>query len=194
MAVLTRQERDTLNQVSANLGVNPPDLEKLIQFESRWNPSIKNPNPKSSARGLVQIINDRARQIGFSSSLDAVQKNPTISLQLKNVVYPYLKLFTPIQNRNVLAMAVFLPAYRYKDINTPIPAKYRKGNPGIDRISDYLKKVYGQSLQVDSQELYSNTLPKLLFLGVLIFLSYKTIKKGGLFVKSKTEKAKENSH
>lgn len=193
MAILTRTERDTLNQVSANLGVNPPDLEQLIQFESRWNPAIKNPNLKSSARGLIQIIDDRARQIGFINSLDAVQKNPTISLQLKNVVYPYLKLFTPIQNRNVLAMSVFLPAFRYKDINTAIPTKYREGNPGIYRISDYLKKVYGQSLQVDSQKLYSNTLPKLLFLGVLIFLSYKTIKKGGLFAKEKAE-AKENSN
>lgn len=183
MAVLTRQERDTLNQVSAKLKVNPPDLEALIQFESRWNPLIK--NPKSSAQGLIQIINSRAMELGYRSSLDAVTKNPTISLQLKNIVYPYLKQFMPFPSRQSLAMAVFLPTWRYKSRFAVLPKRYQDFNPGIKTVGDYMQKVY--------PGLYSNVLPKLVILGVLIFLSYKTFRKGSFKIGKQKDKSKKST-
>lgn len=169
MPVLTRLERDTLNQVSANLGINPPDLERLVQFESKWNPSIK--NPLSSARGLLQFTDKTARSMGYTGSLDLVKKNPSRSGQLKNAVFPYLKRYSPFPNKQALAMSVFMPALRYSHPETVFPEWVRRSNPGIEKVKDYVNKVY--------PGLYYNMLPKILFWGVIAFLSFNALKKGG---------------
>lgn len=130
----------TIKAVADKLGIKPKSLEMLINFESRFNPKIK--NPYSSARGLIQFTDSTAQRLGFNNSLDLVSKYPTVSGQLANPVYRYLRQFKPFPNEQSLFMAVFYPKYRNVSPYKQFPKSVQAVNPNIKTPSDYIKKVY----------------------------------------------------
>ncbi len=138
--MLSQRENQALNMVSSKLGVSPTKLKYLIEFESKWNPKIK--NPYSSARGLIQFLNKTARGLGYSNSLDLVQKHPTREGQLLGPVYNYLKKFKPFTNDQSLFMAVFYPRARYWPTNKEFPTNVQRVNLGVRTPGDYMRKVY----------------------------------------------------
>lgn len=134
-------ESAMLQMIAQNLGVSPVDLSRLIQFESKWNPAAK--NPLSSARGLLQFTDSTARSLGFSDSLDLVEKNPTAVEQLP-IVERYLKQFKPYSGKQSLFMAVFYPAARNWEPGKRFPEFVIKSNPGVYTPADYVRKVEGK--------------------------------------------------
>ena len=141
MPNLTTKENESLERVSAALGVPKKHLYRLINFESRFKPDIK--NKLSSARGLIQFINSTARSLGYKDSLDLVQKNPTIQSQLEGPVFKYLNKYKPFPTEQSLYMAVFYPKARYWYQYKQFPKNVQKVNPGIKTPADYVNKVKG---------------------------------------------------
>jgi hypothetical protein len=139
---LTDKENDALYQVAQAIGTKPDWLYRLIDFESAWNPSAK--NPFSSARGLIQFIDSTARSLGYTSADHLVQSNPDIYSQLMNPVFKYLSQFAPLSTEQSLTMSVFYPAYRSVPVDTLFPDSVRAVNPGINTVADYIKKVFGK--------------------------------------------------
>lgn len=133
-------EKKILFEISKKLQIHPFIVYILINFESGWNPNAK--NPVSSARGLIQIINESAIQLGYKSSLDAINRNNTTILQLENIVYPYLKKFMPYPSAQSLFMAVFYPRYRYVHPDTIFPIDVQKYNPGVISPRTYIEKMF----------------------------------------------------
>jgi len=141
--------------VATTLRIRDPQwLIDLINFESGFNPKIK--NPFSSARGLIQFMDATARGMGYVDSLDLVTTHPTIADQMEGPVTAYLKPYAPFNDEYQLYMAVFFPAARKYSANTPFseiynklygasgPDKYEKfkaGNPGILTPQDYVNYV-----------------------------------------------------
>ncbi len=138
IAKLSRAEKAKLKEVAKKLGVKWPRLFHLIEFESRWNTTIK--NPLSSARGIIQWIDKTARGLGYSSSLDLIKKNPTRIQQLE-VVYHTLKIWKPFPTNQSLYMAVFYPKYRYAHPDKIFPSNVLKSNPGIRTPRDYINFI-----------------------------------------------------
>jgi hypothetical protein len=131
---------DALKRVSALLSI--PDytwLDKLISFESLWNPKAK--NAISGARGLVQFTNTTSRKLGFKSADDLVNKYPDAVDQLLGPVYNYLRAYTPFPTKQSLYMSVFYPAARKWNLNVQFPEKVKLSNPGIDTVASYVRKV-----------------------------------------------------
>lgn len=158
--------REALNQVAAELGVAPDLLSALIDFESGWSATAR--NPKSSARGLLQFIDSTARSLGYKDSADLVEKNPTIEAQLRGPVKQYLKKYAPFPTEQSLFMAVFYPAARNWEPNRPFPPKVQKANPGIKTPADYLafvRRRLGKAPVIGG----AVTLGLLLFAGILIY-------------------------
>ncbi len=138
--MLSLREKKALREVAYSLGVNPVKLQYLIQFESKWNPKIK--NPFSSARGLIQFTDRTAINMGFNNSLDLVNKYPDRESQLRGPVYNYLKKYKPFPTDKSLFMSVFYPVARYWPGNKTFPKYVQKVNPGIRTPNDYIRKVY----------------------------------------------------
>lgn len=153
-----------LNEVSASLGIDPNDLYKIIQFESKWNPQAKNPN--SSARGLLQFTNKTAQSLGYIDSLDLVTKNNSIESQLYFPVLKYLSKFAPFPTKQSLYMSVFYPAAREWPLNKEFPDTVKKVNPGIRTVADYISKIDNKAVAGISGGLLS-----LMVIGLIIFFS-----------------------
>lgn len=149
-----------LIEAARKINASPEDLNKIIAFESGWNPSIE--NPYSSAAGLIQIINSSAKEIGFASTEDAMKQNPTVLDQLENVVPQYLtrakqvagmKASDPV-DFNQLAMLIFRPGTVRKHgrknsqdmLDVTFPEAVRKVNPGIVTVGDYVSKADSRSI------------------------------------------------
>lgn len=130
---------EALQETAGRLGIPPEWLAASINHESRWSPTIS--NPTSTARGLIQFIDPTAVDLGYTSSLDLVTKNPTIREQLVGPVYEYLSKYGPFKSQKEFALAIFAPTYRQDDLNTVFSAKIRKANPGIVTVGDYWAKV-----------------------------------------------------
>ena len=139
MPTLSPSEDRALGEVSAKLGVDKRTLFNLINFESSWNPSIK--NPYSSARGLIQFIDSTARGLGYSSSQDLVAKHPTRESQLRGPVYQYLRPYAPFPTQQSLYMSVFYPKFRKVHPQTEFPDSVQRVNPNIRVVQDYVDKV-----------------------------------------------------
>jgi hypothetical protein len=135
---LSNEEYLKIIQISNDLGINHNDLIKLISFESGFNPQAK--NPLSSAKGLIQFIDETARELGFENSEHLITQHPTVLSQL-DVVYEYLVRYYPFKNKQELYMSVFLPSYRKLNPNTVLPNRIRLVNPGITTIQDYINLV-----------------------------------------------------
>jgi len=142
---LTSAEKSKLIDISNKLKINPNLLWAVIQFESGWDPNSKNVN--SSARGLLQFINARARDLGYTSSLDLVRKNPTRLNQL-DVIYKDLRKYAPFPNAQSILMAIFYPRYRKVHPSTVFPKNVQDANPNIVTVQDYLDYV-GRRVKID---------------------------------------------
>jgi hypothetical protein len=128
-------------EVSASLGVNPVHLNKLINFESGFNPAAK--NPFTGARGLIQFMPNTARSMGFRDADEIVEKYPNVESQLRGPVLQYLSKFKPFgpPYPQSLYLSVFYPAYRYSHPDTAFNDTVRKVNPGINFVRDYVNWV-----------------------------------------------------
>ena len=136
--MLTGQVAQKILDISERLGINHDDLISLIQFESGFDPMIK--NPYSSARGLIQFTDSTARNLGFENSYHLVTSHPTVESQLQ-IVEEYLSRFYPFRDKQDLYMSVFYPKYRKSDPNTVFPDSVRAVNPGINTVQDYVDLV-----------------------------------------------------
>lgn len=129
----------SLDSVAKLLNIPPVWLDKLITFESGWNPTST--NKYTGARGLIQFMPKTAQALGYKDANDLIVKNPSIDSQLKGPVYAYLKAMMPYPTPQSLYMAVFFPAARNWSNITTFPAYVQKVNPGIITVSDYIRKV-----------------------------------------------------
>lgn len=167
---LTKNQEKALQYVADKIGVPKKKLWGLIQFESSWNPSAK--NPYSSARGLIQFVNKTARGMGYRSSYDLVLKNPTIEDQLYDPVLKYFMQYIPYKNDQSLFMAVFYPKARFWPELKEFPAWVLKVNKGIRTPLDYMNYVY--------KKLNWHYIPRFIILGVAVlstFYLYNTTNK-----------------
>lgn len=133
---------DKIREIANRLGTNPEWLDALINFETAgtYNPKIK--NPRSSARGLIQVIDATAvSDFNMPDSLSLIRKYPTFNEQMENVVYPYLAKYAPFASKQELYMAVFYPKYRRVSPDTIFPEKVREVNPNITTVQDYVDFV-----------------------------------------------------
>jgi len=141
MYVLPKNESLILADVAADVGTTSESLYRLIAYESAWNPTAK--NTRSSARGLIQFIDDTAIWLGFpGGSAQLIQEFPTIAGQLNGPVREYLKRYGPFTNEYQLFMAVFYPVARTWPADQPFPANVQSVNPGIKTPADYVAAVY----------------------------------------------------
>jgi len=131
-----------LNTVAFALGTSPEWLKNLIWFESKWNPLAR--NIFSSAKGLIQLTDAPARELGFASSADAIEQNPTATEQLYNIVLPYLTKHKPLNTEQALYMAVFYPAAQKWNPWKLFPPLVLTKNPGIMTPADYIYRVSGK--------------------------------------------------
>lgn len=138
--MLTDKEKIALVEVANAIKANPQHLYALINFESRWNPKAK--NPTSSARGLIQFMDATAREMGYKSSLDLVEKFPDIESQLKGPVKKYLMRYAPYPTDQELFMAVFYPKARFWPPLKAFPDSVQNANKGIKTVRDYVSWVY----------------------------------------------------
>lgn len=167
MNKLNQTEATLLNNISVNLGVPADKLYQLIDFESGWNPTAK--NPRSSARGLIQFTDSTSRSLGYKNSSDLVKQLPTRISQLKNAVYPYLMKFKPYRSDQALFMAVFYPASIDWHPYTVFPESVRSANPGINTPADFINAVYGK------KNTLRNIVPIVFLLAMYIFLKGKNL-------------------
>jgi len=138
--MLTDKEEKVLISVAKSLGTEPKYLHALINFESGWNPQAK--NPTSSAKGLIQFMDSTARDMGFASSQDLINKYPTIEAQLKTPVKKYLAKYAPFSSDQDLFMAVFYPVARTWSPLRAFPQAVQNANPSIKTVQDYINYVY----------------------------------------------------
>ena len=138
-----KQKRaEVIERVARNVGTNPAWLDALINFETAgtYNPLVK--NPRSSARGLIQVIDATAKDMfNVPDSLALVNMYPDFESQMVNVVQPYLKRYAPFPTKQSLYMAIFYPTYRFVPPETVFPTHVQKVNPGIVRVQDYVDFV-----------------------------------------------------
>jgi len=132
--------------VAQDVGTKPIHLAMLINFESNFQARAK--NPRSSARGLIQFTDARARDLGFKSSLDLVNKFPTVNAQLDGPVRQDLKTYGPYKSEQDLYLTVFYPAARGWPSNKKFPAWVTEANPGIETPGDYARKVRQHSYKL----------------------------------------------
>lgn len=135
--------QSVIADVAGRLGTVAVWLDNLIRFESGYNTAAKNPN--SSARGLIQLTDAPARELGFSDSLDAVTKFPGFEEQMYHVVMPYLQMQAQrsgsLDTEQALYMSVFYPSYMHVDPETQFPAAIQEKNKPIKTPLDYINLV-----------------------------------------------------
>lgn len=151
-----------LDFLAKKLAVPSIWLDKLIQFESAWNP--KAVNKYNGASGLIQFTNTTAKGLGFNSAKEIIEKYPDIDSQLLGPVYQYLIKYLPFPNPQSLYMSVFYPVARNWGTTQVFPLYITKGNPGIYTVQDYIKKVENKN-----QPVY--LLIGILSIGILLILT-----------------------
>ena len=160
-----------LDTLAGYLGVPSTWLDRLITFESGFNPQAK--NPISGARGLIQFTDTTARNMGFTSALDLVTRYPDISSQLRGPVRDYLTPFKPFPTAQSLYMAVFYPAARKWPLEALFPLEVQKDNPGINTVGDYVSRVQGIKLKDIA---YGGSW--IILSGIALYVLYKQSKRG----------------
>jgi hypothetical protein len=154
---LTDSQAAALVETAKAINTDPLYLWEVINFESRHNPLAS--NPKSSAKGLVQFMDKTAVGMGYTSSQDLINKNPTYEGQMRGPVKRYfLGLGSSFRTRQSLFMAVFMPVARNVHIDTTMQSIYEQNpknlgglvayntkfvpqNPGIKTVADYVNFV-----------------------------------------------------
>lgn len=169
-----------INQAARAIGTNPAWLDALINFETggTYDPQIA--NPRSSARGLIQLINASARDLGFADSTAAVTEYSDFESQMFNVVVPYFDLKARQEKigsygtKQALYMAVFYPAYWDKPANMPFPESVQQNNPGIRTPQDYIdfvdRRIKTETLAINP---WMPALVKIAGAGLLIYAAWR---------------------
>lgn len=168
MNKLSQNQKKVFLDVCNRLGVSSDLLYRLIDYESGWQPLRK--NPYSSARGLIQFIDDTAKWLGYKNSLDLVSKHPTIDSQL-GVVYEYLSRFAPFTNDQSLFMSVFYPEAREWNLDREFPLYVQNVNPGIRTVRDYMNFVYSK-LKIKKELEKPNNLIYAIIAGIAVTLFF----------------------
>lgn len=139
--MIALDDRAAIRDAANVLGVPYYWLFKIINFESGFNPTAK--NPTSSAAGLIQFIDSTAQDLGYLSANDLITKLPTIRDQLAGAVVPYLKKYAPFPTQQSLYMSIFYPAARNWPPDKEFPAWVQDANRslGIKTVSDYMRLV-----------------------------------------------------
>lgn len=137
--ILPQSLQVPINAVANDLGVPVEWLINLIAFESNFDP--KAANPYSSAKGLIQFIDETARSLGYQDSQDLIDTENTFSKQMYGPVLTYLRRYAPYASKGELYMSVFYPAYRNSAPDREFPQYVQDVNPGIVTIQDYVDKV-----------------------------------------------------
>lgn len=144
---LTDSEAAALVDTAKAIKTEPQWLWDVVNFESGHNPQAA--NSKSSAKGLIQFTDATAKNLGYASSWDLIQKNPTYEKQMRGPVLKYFQgLGPPYTTRQALFMTVFFPVARAVAPDTTFSELYRvhgiknfelfqKQNPGIVTVKDY---------------------------------------------------------
>jgi hypothetical protein len=136
----TDAQNAKIQDVALRLGVPFEWLYKIISLESNFDPQAR--NPRSSARGLIQIIDDTAKMIFGMNAAALVSRYPDFDSQMDNVVYPFFKYYAdrmgPYTSEEQFYLTVFLPAYRDKPLDWIVPDWVKKANPGVDTLQDYV--------------------------------------------------------
>jgi len=167
--MINNKQLTILKQKASLLGIPWKWLFNLINFESAgFQPMVQ--NPYSTAIGLLQWTDPRARDLGFNTSYQMIQLNQSIEEQLE-LIYRDLKRYAPFPTKQSLYMAVFLPSYRFKEGNSLFPQYIRKINFDIQSPNDYIKKV-DSHFNAKSSTAYSY-----LILGGIIFYGWYKFRK-----------------
>lgn len=132
-------DKDTvIYEVAREIGTDPVWLDRLIAFESNYNPLAQN----GEAKGLIQFRNAASRDLGFKDSADVVRQYPDFESQMRGPVKAYFKMrikqFGPLNDEYKLYMSVFYPGYINKPADTLLPADARAANPKIKTPADYV--------------------------------------------------------
>lgn len=135
------KDRETvINEVAASLGKPVEWIRNVIDFESKGDTGAT--NPLSSAKGLIQFTNKTAQTMGYGSSQELTDKNPSFEAQMWNAVHPYLSKFDS-KNEDDFYLSVFHPASMGSDLDREFSSNIQKSNPGIRTPRDYVNKVKG---------------------------------------------------
>jgi hypothetical protein len=137
--ILNEEQIKTGMSVASSLNIPFDWLNRLIHFESGWNP--KAVNQVSGAAGLIQFMDFTAKGLGYFNALDLIAHFPDINSQLLNPVKRYFDYYKPYPTQQSLNMTVFYPAARQWPITTLFPENVRIENPGIKTVQDYMLKV-----------------------------------------------------
>jgi hypothetical protein len=161
-------------EVAAKLDVDPSLLDALINFETAGSYDPLKAGPATTgARGLIQIIDSTARSdFGYSDSLALISDYPTFDEQMDNVVYPYLKKYSPFKTQQSLYMAVFYPAYRFVPPDKQFPPEVQRVNPGIRTPQDYINFV-NRRIRRDTLHFPPATAPLLVIAAAGLWFLYK---------------------
>lgn len=165
---LTPEQKRQFLEVAESVGAPPDSLYALIQFESGWDPSAA--NPRSSARGLMQWIDARARDLGYAGSEELVAENPTIEEQL-SIIEQDLSRYGPFDGDQDLFMAVFYPAARNWPADREFPEHVQAVNPGITTPADYVNFVWSRVGDVPQWVSIGGLLLALAAIGIIIIIS-----------------------
>lgn len=139
MSELTTEQRNKLSEVARAVGAPVDSLYALIDFESNWNPLAE--NPRSSARGLLQWIDARAQDLGYSDSAELIIENPTAMQQLE-LIERDLSRYGPFGSDQELFMSVFYPKAMAWSPFREFPDHVQAVNPGIRTPRDYVNFVW----------------------------------------------------
>jgi len=103
-------------EVAQLLGINPDWLMLVMYFESRLDPSKKNPG--SSATGLIQFLEATAKKLGTTTAKLAAMSN----VEQLDFVYRYLYRYkSKLKTVQDVYFAVFYPKAMAKDLNYILP-------------------------------------------------------------------------
>lgn len=130
-----------LDHVATEIDVPADSLNKLIDFESRWDATAV--NFKTGARGLIQFTNTTARSLGYDNADALVEANPTRADQLMGPVLQYLQRYAPYENDQALYLAVFYPDARTWSLDREFPENVQALNEPIRTVRDYIDFIEG---------------------------------------------------
>jgi hypothetical protein len=173
-------DRDTvIYEVAAQIGTDPVWLDRLISFESDYNPQAVN-RGDPQAKGLIQFRNAAAQDLGYKDSAEIVRKYPDFEGQMRGPVKAYfnmrVKQYGRLNDEYKLYMAVFHPAYIGKPANTLLPADARAANPKIKTPADYVA-LLNKKAGVTATAGASNTFLATAIAGYVAYLLTKYYKK-----------------
>jgi hypothetical protein len=156
---LNDSQAAALVETAAAIRTEPLWLWEVINFESRHNPQAS--NPRSSAKGLVQFMDKTAVGLGYASSQDLVNKNPTYEGQMRGPVKAHFKsLGGSFTTRQALFMAVFMPVARTVSADTTMRQIYEQNPKDLGGLTAYEKKFVPQNPGILTVQDYVNFVAK----------------------------------